>query len=97
MPQDLHETAVKIRGTTYQLRTDLPSEEVRELARYVDDTMKALDPKSALPPAKVSVLASMSIAGELFIQRKRVDAIQSSVEKRVARLAQMLEAALDPE
>jgi len=90
----LQETTIKIRGTAYQLRTDLPLSDLQALVDHVDDTMKELDPKSSLPPNKLSVLASLSITGELFDQRKRNDEIRLTVATRVGRLNRMLEEAL---
>ena len=81
----------KIRGTAYQLRTDLPLAELQALVDHVDDTMKELDPKSSLPPNKLTVLASLSITGELFEQRRRHDDMRRTLGTRVDRLSRMLE------
>jgi len=94
MGQKLHETTIRIRGTAYQLRTDMENDRLQELAEYVDDTMKDLDPRSSLPPGKLSVLASLSLAGELFDEKKKTDSYRG-VEKRLERMATMLDAALD--
>ena len=94
MGQTLQETTIKIRGTAYQLRTDLPLGDLQALADHVDDTMKELDPKSSLPPNKLSVLASLSITGELFEQRRQNDQFREAFGERVGRLSLMLEEAL---
>lgn len=87
----LQETSVRIRGTTYQLRTDLPQDQVRQLADYVDETMRELDPKSVLPPQKLSVLTSLTIAGELRETERKADERLREIERRVERIARRIE------
>ncbi|NNF07625.1 MAG: cell division protein ZapA [Candidatus Eisenbacteria bacterium] len=95
MSQSLSETTVKIRGQNYTLRTDLSEGQMQELAEYVDDTMKALDPKAAVHPAKLSVLAALSIASDLFESRKQTPKLGEDVETRLKALSFSLDEALD--
>jgi cell division protein ZapA (FtsZ GTPase activity inhibitor) len=94
VPDPVKETTVKIHGSSYQLRTDLNDEELSRIAAYVDGKMKELDPKRSLPPGKVSVLASMTIAGELMEERGRSKGDRQSFTDRLERLHDLLDDAL---
>jgi len=90
----INETTVTIRGTSYQLRTDLGRDAVREMAQYVDRRMQELDPTGSIPPVKVSVLASLTIAGELIEERKSGLILTAGMEERLGRIHALLDAAL---
>jgi cell division protein ZapA (FtsZ GTPase activity inhibitor) len=94
MRQPVSETTVQIRGASYQIRTDLGSETLGRLADFVDGKMRELDPKSTLAPAKVSVLASLSIAGELMEVRDREAERHRNIVSRLERLEELLDEAL---
>jgi cell division protein ZapA (FtsZ GTPase activity inhibitor) len=76
------------------LRTDLSDEALSRLTDYVDGKMRELDPKGALPPNKVSILASLTIAGELLEERERADADRREIARRLEHLHKLLDAAL---
>jgi cell division protein ZapA (FtsZ GTPase activity inhibitor) len=94
MAERVHETTITIRGASYQLRTDQDAERLKQLASYVDDTMNGLDPKQTLPVNKVSVLASLTIAGELFEGREASDGFRREAAGRLHALADRLDEVL---
>jgi len=95
MANPVKQTTVTIHGSSYQLRTDMSEESIAQLAKFVDEKMRGLDPQGTLPPNKVSVLTSLTIAGELMEERERSSKVKSEVTDRVARLKDMLDAALE--
>jgi cell division protein ZapA (FtsZ GTPase activity inhibitor) len=94
MQRPVSETTVQIRGATYQIRTDLGPDTLGRLADYVDEKMRELDPKSTLAPGKVSVLTSLSIAGELMEVRDREAESRRNIVSRLERLEELLDEAL---
>ena len=97
MAHPVQEITVRVGGASYQLRTDMPEEEIARIAAYVDHKMKEVDPKGLLPPAKASVLTSLAIAGELLQERsgKALDA--RDVARRLRSLHDVLDDALRSE
>ena len=95
MARPVHEITVTIRGSSYALRTDEDNTRLHTLARYVDDTMNVLDPKQALPPNKLSVLASLTLAGELFDERENGGGLQMDLRDRVERMHGILDGVLN--
>ena len=94
MARTVNETTITIRGATIQLRTDLSDETLSRLADYVDDKMQELDPKGSLPQSKVSMLASLTIAGELMEERERADETRRDITRRLQHLHELLDEAL---
>ena len=94
MAERIHETTVVIRGASYQLRTDQDSERLKTLASQVDDTMNGLDPKHVLSAAKVSVLASLSLAGELMDMKEASGGLREDAVERLDRLTERLDGIL---
>lgn len=82
---------VQIFGETYTVRGTEPPEYVQRVAQYVDGTFYELakgDPR--LPSAKVGILASLTLADELFkAEEERVRAVE-----KVAELSQLLDQAI---
>lgn len=95
MANPVKQTTVTIHGSSYQLRTDMTEESLAQLAKIVDQKMRELDPQGTLPPNKVSVLTSLTIAGELMEEKERSSKVKSDVTDRVSRLKDMLDAALE--
>ena len=65
-----------------------------KLASYVDDKMRELDPKGTLPQSKVSMLASLTIAGELMEERDRAEGSRREIARRLQHLHELLDEAL---
>jgi cell division protein ZapA (FtsZ GTPase activity inhibitor) len=94
MPKPVNETTVQLRGASYQLRTDLSPETIARIAALVDGKMKELDPRATLPPPKVSVLTSLSIAGDLIEERERWSSERHALARRLEHLQELLDEAL---
>jgi cell division protein ZapA (FtsZ GTPase activity inhibitor) len=94
MARTLNQTTITIRGATIELRTDMSDETLARLTGYVDDKMKELDPKGTLPQSKVSVLASLTIAGELMEERERAKESRLAIARRLEHLHELLDEAL---
>jgi cell division protein ZapA (FtsZ GTPase activity inhibitor) len=94
MAKSVSETTVTIRGSSIQLRTDLSDEMLARLADYVDGKMRELDPKGTLPQGKVSILTSLTIAGELLEERRRAEADRRDIARRLEHLHHLLDEAL---
>jgi cell division protein ZapA len=88
---------VQIHGQQYAVRSDLDPQYVGELAAYVDEKMRLASREVAtVDPVRVSVVAALNIADELFRARS---ARQSPDERdwlaRAADLERLVDAALD--
>ena len=94
MAKPINETTINLKGSSIQLRSDMSEELILELADYVDGKMRELDPKDVLPHSKVSMLASLTIAGELLEERKRAKESQQDLLKRLEHLHKLLDSAL---
>ena len=94
MEHPVSESTVQLRGASYQIRTDLEPETLARIVSLVDEKMRELDPKASLAPAKVSVLTSLSIAGELLEERNKREQERRELVKRLKRLEELLDEAL---
>ena len=85
-------TEVEIFGERYTLRgTDSP-DYLRRVAEYVDGKFQEVAKGSpALVPAKVAVLASLTIADELFKQNEAVRRQEDELLTRIDGLVQLLQ------
>jgi cell division protein ZapA len=82
---------VKILDEEYRIQGDSDPEEVRELAAYVDATLRRLMEASPLSdPRRLAVIASMNIAQELFRERARRQELLEQVRQRVERLSRRI-------
>ncbi len=77
---------VEILGRAYQVRADADPEYAQELARYVEDQMRAISEKATTDSLKVAVLAALNIANDLF----EVQKAQKEQEREVAGRADTL-------
>ena len=58
---------LRIFNDEYQIKTEMPAEEVQALAEIVNNKMfKIAQNQSALTPSKVAVLTSLELASELM-------------------------------
>ena len=96
MNRPISETTVTIGGQAYQLRGDADPQHIDRLASYVDDKMKVLEEgtKAAHSPAKLAILASLTIADEFFQERENHAATVERVRARTALLEALLNEAL---
>ena len=87
---------VQIFGHSYTIRGEANQDYILGVAAYVDRKMREITDK--LPVAslsKVSILASLNIADELFKERARQDAQQQALGTRAARLNAVLDDLLE--
>ena len=95
MNRPITETTVTIRGVAYQLRGDADPRHIGRLAAYVDDKMKVLEEATRTQsPAKLAILASLTLADELFQERDARETVKERIKDRAGRLGALLDEAL---
>jgi len=80
-------TEVYILGQKYTIRGDASEEHILELARYLNsklDEVFSVAPNTA--PLKAMILASLSIADELYRLRAEQEAIAKKMEEKTSAL-----------
>ncbi len=86
---------VDIFGQTYAVKGGADPTYVERLGAYVDAQMKEVSRASgAVDSVRIAVLAALNIADELFRLKQQGDR-DGEVERRAARLARELSAAID--
>jgi cell division protein ZapA len=84
--------SVEIRGQRLTIRSDRDSVFVEGLAKYID--AKVAELQSAAPTApfdKLLMLASLTVAEELFEARGQLDELRRQLKERTASMASLLE------
>lgn len=67
---------VKIYGQSYQIKGDVPSSHIIDVANWVDTKMQEIGSRNPyLDHTKVAVLAAINIADELFKVRKEIEEV----------------------
>jgi len=95
MNRPITETTVTIRGVAYQLRGDADPRHIGRLAAYVDDKMRVLEESTRTQsPAKLAILASLTLADELFQERDAQQTARERLKDRAERLDSLLDEAL---
>jgi len=89
----MRETAVEIYGSSYVIRGEADPEYVRQLARFVDEKMRALARRSpsAIGAQKIAVLAAFNIADELYKLRRRQGDVEKMVREKTGDLFDLLQ------
>ena len=84
--------SIEIRGKRLSIRTDHDPEYVRELSRYVDDKINELQmmPPSA-PFEKLLMLASLTLAEELFEAQGELVDIKNDLSDRTEAMLALIE------
>ncbi|MFB6263373.1 MAG: cell division protein ZapA [Bradymonadaceae bacterium] len=83
---------VQILGQTLPIRSDQDPEFVQEIADYVADKVRQVrESAPGVPTDKQLMLASMSVAEELFEQRSENDELKAEIEERVDTISDLLE------
>jgi cell division protein ZapA len=87
---------VTIYGQEYTIKAPADASYIKNIAEYVDGKMREVQEELATPqvPAKVSILAAMNIADELFAQKRDRDQIKGEVESKVTSLIEIVEEAI---
>jgi cell division protein ZapA len=87
---------IDIYDQSYNVNTDQDEEYLRELAAYVDGKMREVAEATRIVDSlKVSVLAALNIADELFSSRTRQQEIGGPLRERVQRCVALVEEALE--
>jgi len=90
-----HTHKVNICGENFQIKSDVPSNVIEKIAGYVDYKIKEVGHSSMKgDKLKVSVLAAMNIAGELFDAKNKMEEFEKSSQNIESR-AQALNDSLD--
>lgn len=87
--------SVEIHGQRYPIRSSLEPEYVLRLAAFVDE--KIGDAAESTPTGdsvRLTVLAALNIADELFRLREQTEAMDSQIAERASELEQLLDSAL---
>jgi cell division protein ZapA len=86
---------VEIYDQTYNIAGDLGEEYVQELARYVDDKMRAVaDATKTVDSLRVAVLAALALADELHSLRTQQEETEGTLRERAERCLTLVERAL---
>ena len=87
---------VTIYGQEYTIKAPADASYIKNIAEYVDGKMREVQEELATPqvPAKVSILAAMNIADELFAEKRDRDQINVDVESKVSSLIEIVEEAI---
>jgi cell division protein ZapA len=87
---------IDIYDQSYNVNTDQNEEYLRELAAYVDGKMREVAEATRIVDSlKVSVLAALNIADELFASRARQQEIDGPLRERVQKCVTLVEEALE--
>jgi cell division protein ZapA len=88
--------SVSIRGKALSLRTDHDPAFVQSLAHYLDRKVSALAQQAPHAPFdKLLMLASLTVAEELFQARQELDGLREEIKRSSAALLDLLDADAD--
>ncbi len=83
---------VYILGQKYTIKGDAPEEYIQQLANYVQDKIKSVYENSPnITPLKASILASITIADELYRLKNEQEDIAKSIEEKTVALTRLFE------
>jgi cell division protein ZapA len=83
---------VEIRGQKLSVRSDHDPEFVRRLAEHIDQKVAEIQQNApTVPLSKLLMLASMTVAEELFEARNELDRLRGSIEERTDAMMSLLE------
>ena len=86
---------ITIQGQQYPIRTSLDPEYVLQLAAFVDERMRAASESTpSSDPLRLSVLAALNIADELFRCRDATDLRKGQLAERTEELERLLDRVL---
>lgn len=87
----------EILGQRYTIRSDASPEYIQELVSYMESKIREI--QKGVPSEdslKVSILAALTIADELFQTREGVAALEADLARAIERLIERLQAAVPP-
>lgn len=83
---------VHIAGQKYAVRSDADETYVRTLARFLDGRIEEVKQASrAVPTEKLTILAALNVADELFRERKRHVAFRERVREKSKEVLRYIE------
>lgn len=86
---------VEIFDQTYHIRGDVDEAYMEELARYVDEKLRAVAASArSMDGQRVAVLAALNIADELYTARRRSENVEAQLRPRVERALDAIERVL---
>jgi len=86
---------VEIYDQVYHLRGESQEEHAQELARYVDERMRAVaEVTGAVDSQRIAVLAALHLADELFQVRARLAELEGQIRERAERALGAVDRAL---
>jgi cell division protein ZapA len=92
MEESKNTTKVEIFGQTYTVKGDADSSYISELACYVDDQMREVAKKHPHSSSnKVSILAALNIANEVFKLKEKEKNTNLLIEEKAKVLVEILD------
>ncbi len=92
MPLLNKRTVVAICDEEYNIKSDIPPEEVRKVAEYVDIKMREIKQKARnMPLAKAAVLACLNMTEELFAVQKELKETKNIMEDETKKIINLLD------
>ena len=89
---------VKIRGQKLSVRSDRDPEFVQKLADHIDEKVSELQKGApTVPLSKLLMLASMTVAEELFEARDQIDHLREAVRDRTDAVLELLDELENPD
>ncbi len=92
MSDPTHTVTVKIAGESHTLRSGVSPEHTREVAAYLDNTVRRMGVPAAMEPHRAVLLAAMTVTDELFRARRELEELRSEVSSRAEAVAGRLDA-----
>ncbi len=81
---------ITILGQKYVVKSDQDEAQLREVAAYVDEKLRALQRGGHVNTVRVAVLGALNIANEYFEYRRRMASILDQMEERTNRLSDLV-------
>ena len=92
MCSDINVLKVRIYGAEYTVRSNADANYIKAVADYLDQKMREVDQNIRVDSSlKVSVLASLNIADELFKERADNEKLQKKLEDKIKQLNKLLD------
>ena len=96
MGSDKNVLKVRIYGAEYPVRSDEDINHIKEVAEYVDKKMREVDNNVRVDSSlKVSILASLNIADELFRAWKDKDMLRTQLQEKINKLNEHIDLQLE--
>lgn len=85
---------IEIGGQQLSIRSDRGADFVHQLAHYIEDKLEELQKAAPMAPMnKLMILASMTVAGELFETREELDQIRHQLKETTQSMFELIDQA----